>query len=68
MVKCSFCHNEIIPATGKMYVKKDGRVLYFCSSKCDKNMIKIQRNPRTTRWTAEFARVKKSGAEAAKVE
>ena len=65
MVKCSFCHNEIPQGTGKMYVKKDGKILYFCSSKCEKNMIKLGRNPRTTAWTAEFARIKKAGEAAA---
>ncbi|MBS3110053.1 50S ribosomal protein L24e [Candidatus Woesearchaeota archaeon] len=64
MTKCSFCHNNISPGTGKMYVKKDTKVLYFCSNKCEKNMIKLGRNPRTTRWTAEYAKVKQAGAAA----
>ena len=31
---CSFCGNEIEPGTGKLYVKKDGTVFYFCKNKC----------------------------------
>jgi len=48
---CSFCGKEIEPGTGKMYVKTDGRIFFFCSSKCEKNMIKLKRNPRKVRWT-----------------
>jgi len=44
-----------------MYVKTDGRIFYFCSMKCEKNMLKLNRKPRTTRWTAEFAEVKSGG-------
>ncbi|MFA6710276.1 MAG: 50S ribosomal protein L24e [Candidatus Methanomethylophilaceae archaeon] len=49
--KCSFCGDEIELGTGKMYVKKDGTVLNFCSNKCFKNMIQLKRVPRTTAWT-----------------
>ena len=59
MVKCSFCGNNLIPATGKMYVKADGKVLYFCSSKCEKNLIKLKRKPKDTKWTAVHRKEKK---------
>lgn len=36
--------------TGKMYVKKDGAVYFFCSSKCEKNKIKLNRVPRKVKW------------------
>lgn len=49
--KCSFCGAVITPGTGKMYVKKDGSVLYFDANKCYKNMILMKRVPRTTLWT-----------------
>lgn len=49
--KCSFCYRAIEPGTGKMFVKKDGTVLNFCSNKCYKNMIELKRVPRTTAWT-----------------
>lgn len=57
-MQCSFCGTAIARGTGKMYVKVDGRIYYFCSSKCEKNMITLHRNPRTTRWTAEHQRLK----------
>ena len=53
--KCSLCYREIEPGTGKMYVKKDGTVLNFCTNKCYKNMIELKRVPRTTAWTEKFA-------------
>jgi len=59
MAKCDFCGNNIPKGTGKMYVKKDGKILYFCSTKCEKNMLVLKRKPRTTRWTNEFSAVKK---------
>jgi len=36
--------------TGKSYIKSDGRKLYFCSSKCEKNMLKLGRKARETKW------------------
>lgn len=44
----------MLRGTGKMYVKKDGAVYYFCSSKCEKNLIKLNRKPITTRWTKRY--------------
>jgi large subunit ribosomal protein L24e len=59
MARCSFCRRLIEPGTGLMYVKNDGRIFLFCKSKCEKNIIKLDHKPRTTRWTLEFAREKK---------
>jgi len=51
MVKCSFCGRTIEKGTGKMYVKKNGQIYWFCSSKCEKNMLKLKRDPRKVKWT-----------------
>ncbi|MBN1792827.1 50S ribosomal protein L24e [Candidatus Woesearchaeota archaeon] len=59
MVKCDFCKGTIEPGTGKLYIKKDGKMIYFCSTKCEKNMLKLGRKPRNVRWTGEFAHTKK---------
>ncbi len=48
-MKCSFCGMEIEKGTGKMLVKNDGRILRFCSSKCEKNYF--MRKARKVRWT-----------------
>ncbi len=58
-MRCNFCGKNIPKGTGKMYVKKDAKIFYFCSSKCEKNMLKLKHKPRTTRWTKEFEQVKK---------
>lgn len=54
MAKCSFCKTDITPGTGKMFVRKDGSVLHFCSNKCEKNMLKLGRNPRYIKWTKAY--------------
>lgn len=48
--RCSFCKVKISQGTGKMLVKKDGAIMYFCSSKCEKNALKLKRSPRKVRW------------------
>ncbi len=39
-----------------MFIKKDGTVYVFCSSKCQLNMLKLGRVPRWTPWTQAFRR------------
>ncbi len=58
-MRCSFCKQNINKGTGKIYVQKTGKLLYFCSSKCEKNMLKLKRKPRTTKWTQEYHDIKK---------
>ena len=41
--------------TGKMFVKRDGSVFYFCSSKCEKNM-ELGRVPRKVNWIRKKAK------------
>ena len=52
---CSFCGEQIEPGTGKMYVKKDGPVMLFCTNKCYKNMVDLKRVPRNVTWTKAYA-------------
>ncbi len=58
--ECSFCGRMLEQGTGKMFVKMDGSVLYFCSMKCEKNMLKLKRSPRRTKWTKIAAKEKKA--------
>ena len=51
-MKCSFCGKEIPSGTGKTLIKKDGTMVHFCSSKCEKNMLKLGRKGRNTKWTS----------------
>jgi len=47
---CSFCGEAIDPGTGKMFIRRDGTIFYFCSSKCQNN-ARLGRVPRRVRWT-----------------
>ncbi len=51
--KCSFCNQEIEAGTGLMYVKNDGTILRFCSSKCRKNLLKLKRAARHLKWASK---------------
>ena len=52
--RCSFCGRIIQPGTGMIYVKSDGTVLRFCSSKCFKSMVKLGRDPSRFPWTLKY--------------
>jgi len=58
MAKCDFCGEAIEAGTGKMFVKKDGKILFFCSSKCEKNLLKLKRKPLVTKWTGIYHKQK----------
>lgn len=63
MAKCSFCKSSIEPGTGKMYVQNDGRILHFCTSKCENNQLKLHRVARTLKWTKAWIKTKKETEE-----
>ncbi|MCQ5336842.1 MAG: 50S ribosomal protein L24e [Candidatus Methanomethylicia archaeon] len=54
--RCSFCNKEIEPGTGMIYVKNNGTLLRFCSSKCRKNMLKLKRESRDFKWASGEAK------------
>jgi len=53
MAKCSFCNKAIEAGTGKLYILKTGKVMNFCSNKCEKNKLKLKRNPVKFKWTKD---------------
>jgi len=55
--QCDFCGTDIEPGTGTMFVFVDGRVVHYCSSKCEKN-ADLGRVPRDVEWTAEGQRLR----------
>ncbi|MBW2970563.1 50S ribosomal protein L24e [Candidatus Woesearchaeota archaeon] len=57
-MRCSFCGKNIEKGTGTIFVRKSGKVLQFCSTKCEKNLLKLKRKPRVVLWTAEFRKTK----------
>lgn len=42
-----------------MYVRKDGSLLYFDTSKCQRNFLKLRREPRRVLWTEKGREEKK---------
>jgi len=52
-MKCSFCKENIEPGTGLMFIKRDGKIFYFCSTKCEKNMLKLRREPKRVKWVTK---------------
>ncbi|MGC8574326.1 MAG: 50S ribosomal protein L24e [Thermoplasmata archaeon] len=63
---CSFCGEKLEPGTGKMYIRKDGSILYFDSSKCEKNYLKLKREARDVLWTKEGHEARKSRSKVVK--
>ena len=53
-MECSFCGREIPRGTENILVTKRGKALYFCAKKCEKNLMKLERKPRDTKWTQEY--------------
>ena len=62
MAKCTFCGESIERWTGKIYVQKDAKILYFCSTKCEKNHIKLGRKFLETKWSRKFKKEKQEAA------
>lgn len=58
IVDCSFCGRPVKPGSLLLYVRNDGTILRFCSSKCKKNMLYLKRNPQKLKWTAKYIKVK----------
>lgn len=54
MAKCSFCRRLIEQGTGLIFVKNDGRQFNFCRAKCQKNLFKLERVPRYTKWSKAY--------------
>ena len=55
-MKCNFCGDAVERGTGKLLVKKTGKIFGFCSRRCEKNLTKLNRVPRTTRWTKYYVK------------
>ena len=53
---CDYCGTDIEPGTGTMFVHVDGRVVHYCSSKCENN-ADLGRAARDLEWTAEGQRM-----------
>jgi large subunit ribosomal protein L24e len=58
MLKCIFCSKLQQPGKGVILAMNDGRILYFCSSKCKKN-FHMGRNPKKIKWSRPVQKAKK---------
>jgi len=50
MPRCSFCKKNYEFPRGLSYIMNDGNILYFCSSKCRKNKLKLGRDNKKVNW------------------
>ncbi|MBU4069602.1 MAG: 50S ribosomal protein L24e [Nanoarchaeota archaeon] len=57
MPKCVYCGKMYEVPQGLTFIKKDGTILYFCSSKCRKNMFMKRRK---VNWVLKKQKVKSS--------
>ncbi len=57
--RCSFCGDEFPAGTGIMYVRNDGTVLWYCSSKCRKSSVDMRRDSRRLKWTQYYGKEEK---------
>ena len=53
---CNFCDRPVAKGTGTMLALNNGTVLWFCSSKCKKNMMVLKRDPRKLKCTKKFVK------------
>jgi len=54
MAKCIFCGVEKPDFTGVFLLKNDGTTVFYCSSKCRKNHLKLERDKRNLKWTEAY--------------
>lgn len=57
-MECIFCGEALKKGRGKMHIKNSGQIIYYCSSKCQKNHA-LKRDGKRVRWTKKHADLKK---------
>jgi large subunit ribosomal protein L24e len=60
MARCSFCAERLPEGRGKMFVKADGKIFFFCNSKCHKNWD-MGRVGKKVKWTSAHMKEKGKG-------
>jgi len=57
MPRCTFCKQNYEFPYGMTLILNDGNIMYFCSSKCRRNAIKLKRDNKKVNWVrkAEIA-------------
>ena len=54
MANCNFCGKTLEKGTGKMFIKDNGKILFFCTRKCEKNLLVFKRKGREHKWTDTY--------------
>ena len=62
MPKCSFCQQTVMMGRGKTFIASDGKQMFFCSSKCEKNSI-LGRQAKKLKWITKTKKVKEVKAQ-----
>jgi len=57
--RCSFCGRSYAHGTGMMYVRNDGTLLRFCSSRCRRSVLDLKRDSRKLKWTKHYGKKEK---------
>lgn len=52
-MECVFCGDEIDMGKGKIVVGENGSSKFYCSSKCEKNHLKLGKDPKHTEWASK---------------
>ena len=68
MPKCAFCGSQIEKGTGKLFIYNSGKSDYFCTNKCEKNLLVLKRKPLKIRWTEAYRKEHKKDQKEEKVE
>lgn len=59
LAKCTFCGKEQEDFKGTYLLKNDGSTNYFCSSKCQKSVLKLKRDRKRVSWTEAYRNMHK---------
>ncbi len=51
MAKCSYCNREFERGSGIMLIRNTGKILNFCSKKCETYMLELRRKAKKLKWT-----------------
>ena len=62
MPTCSFCKKNYEFPRGITLFTIDGRSVYFCSSKCKRN-LNLKRDPKKTNWVKREKKIKDANVE-----
>ncbi len=60
MAKCDFCGKVYEKGTGKLFIRDNGKLINFCTGKCEKMMLVYKKKGREQKWTTTYHEEKNS--------